>query len=196
VLHRGNCIVIGDLKYRLEDVKHYAHREANIPLHDGGLVQAAVALLVVAASEHPELLADTGEEDDESWMGQTVFRPTAGPEALGELDEQLDDHELAGTLVIGTERDGADVCAAFCVDSAGRVQRVSLEPPYVVRIVNASIEQFAGCFESFEASGRTMPRSNDDIAALRAKLIAIDSVAFEDEAGFWPKLLESLRARE
>ena len=51
VLQLGECIQVGAVKFRISEVREYALRGANIPLPGGRLLQAAMALLVVAASE-------------------------------------------------------------------------------------------------------------------------------------------------
>ncbi|NVB81974.1 MAG: hypothetical protein HOV81_26570 [Kofleriaceae bacterium] len=48
---RGEHIEIGPLKLRVDEVREYAIRGANLPLEHGQLLQAATALLVVAAEE-------------------------------------------------------------------------------------------------------------------------------------------------
>lgn len=51
VVLRGDRLQIGTLAFRIGDVREYALRGANIPLRHGRMVQAAMALLVVAAAE-------------------------------------------------------------------------------------------------------------------------------------------------
>jgi hypothetical protein len=51
VRHRGEYLQVGPSAYRISEVREYAVHGANIPLGNGGLLQAATALLVVAASE-------------------------------------------------------------------------------------------------------------------------------------------------
>jgi hypothetical protein len=50
----GELIQIGDLTFRISEVREYALRGANIPLTGGRLLQAAMAMLVVAAAERDE----------------------------------------------------------------------------------------------------------------------------------------------
>jgi hypothetical protein len=47
----GELLQIGDVKFRISEVREYALRGANLPLQGGRLLQAAMALLVVAAGE-------------------------------------------------------------------------------------------------------------------------------------------------
>lgn len=49
VIHSGDRIKVGSLAFRIDEVQKYALRGANLPLTRGGLLQAAMALLVVAA---------------------------------------------------------------------------------------------------------------------------------------------------
>jgi hypothetical protein len=42
---------VGKLAFRLREVEEYALQGANLPLSDGGLLQAAMAMLVVAAEK-------------------------------------------------------------------------------------------------------------------------------------------------
>jgi hypothetical protein len=53
VFQRGEYIVIGTLGFRIHEVREYALRGQNVPLTGGRLLQAALALLVVAAAERP-----------------------------------------------------------------------------------------------------------------------------------------------
>ena len=50
VLRRGDSIQVGSQAFRIDEVREYARRTANVPLQ-GFLIQAAVMLLVVAADE-------------------------------------------------------------------------------------------------------------------------------------------------
>jgi hypothetical protein len=50
VLQRGDYIQIGSLAFRIDEVTEYAMHGANLPLSGGRLIQAAMALLVVAAA--------------------------------------------------------------------------------------------------------------------------------------------------
>ena len=51
VVQRGDYIQVGKLAFRIGEVRDYALKGANLPLPQGALLQAAVALLVVAAAE-------------------------------------------------------------------------------------------------------------------------------------------------
>ncbi len=51
VCQRGEYIQVGTVAFRINEVREYALRGANIPLPGGALLQAAMALLVVAAVE-------------------------------------------------------------------------------------------------------------------------------------------------
>lgn len=51
VVRRGEHIHIGVRAFRIGEVEEYALRGANLPLGGGGLLQAAMALLVVAVAE-------------------------------------------------------------------------------------------------------------------------------------------------
>lgn len=48
---RGEFIQVGDLAFRVNEVREYAMQGANIPLNKGRLLQAALAMFVVAAAE-------------------------------------------------------------------------------------------------------------------------------------------------
>lgn len=50
VFEHGDYIQVGKLAFRTSEVREYALRGANLPLPDGNLIQAALALLVVAAA--------------------------------------------------------------------------------------------------------------------------------------------------
>jgi len=50
VLQRGDYIQVGKVTFRTSEVRDYALQGANLPLPDGSLLQAAMALLVVAAA--------------------------------------------------------------------------------------------------------------------------------------------------
>lgn len=77
---RGDFLEVGKLKsFRLSQVREYAHSGANLPLPGGRLLQAAMALLVVAAEER----ARSGEDLEalsarisayEEWTGRTAGR--------------------------------------------------------------------------------------------------------------------------
>jgi hypothetical protein len=51
VRFRNNFIEVGEMRFRLNEVKDYALHGANLPLPGGRLLQAAIALMVVAAGE-------------------------------------------------------------------------------------------------------------------------------------------------
>ncbi len=51
VLEQGNYIRVGRRSFRISEVREYAVRGANLPLEGGGLLQAAMAMCVVAAAE-------------------------------------------------------------------------------------------------------------------------------------------------
>lgn len=51
VLFRDRFIQIGRVAFRVDEVREYALRGANVPLTNGRVLQAAMALLVVAAAE-------------------------------------------------------------------------------------------------------------------------------------------------
>jgi hypothetical protein len=80
VVHlRGDYLQVGQVGFRITEVKEYALRGANLPLTGGRLLQAAVGLLVVAAEER----AAQGEDvtllskriaDYEAWSGHTAGR--------------------------------------------------------------------------------------------------------------------------
>ena len=76
---RGEYLQVGQVAFRITEVREYALRGANLPLTGGRLLQAAMGLLVVAA----ETRAKTGEDvsvlakriaDYEAWSGHTAGR--------------------------------------------------------------------------------------------------------------------------
>jgi hypothetical protein len=76
---RGDYLQVGQVAFRISEVREYALRGANLPLTGGRLLQAAMGLLVVAAEER----VSTGEDvsllskriaDYESWSGHTAGR--------------------------------------------------------------------------------------------------------------------------
>jgi len=76
---RGDHLEVGQVAYRISEVREYALRGANLPLPGGRLLQAAMGLLVVAAEER----AASGEDvavlskriaDYEAWSGHTAGR--------------------------------------------------------------------------------------------------------------------------
>ncbi|MGE0869083.1 MAG: hypothetical protein AB7P03_10980 [Kofleriaceae bacterium] len=76
---RGEYLQVGQVAFRISEVREYALRGANLPLTGGRLLQAAMGLLVVAA----EGRAAAGEDvallskriaDYEAWSGHTAGR--------------------------------------------------------------------------------------------------------------------------
>lgn len=76
---RGDYLQVGQVAFRIGEVREYALRGANLPLTGGRLLQAAMGLLVVAAEER----AAAGEDvavlskriaDYEAWSGHTAGR--------------------------------------------------------------------------------------------------------------------------
>jgi hypothetical protein len=76
---RGDYLQVGQVAFRISEVREYALRGANLPLTGGRLLQAAMGLLVVAAEER----AAAGEDlvvlskriaDYEAWSGHTAGR--------------------------------------------------------------------------------------------------------------------------
>lgn len=76
---RGEYLQVGQVAFRITEVREYALRGANLPLTGGRLLQAAMGLLVVAA----EIRAKAGEDttvlakriaDYEAWSGHTAGR--------------------------------------------------------------------------------------------------------------------------
>src|SRR5258705_2911734 len=79
VFLRGDYLQVGQVAFRIAEVREYALRGANLPLTGGRLLQAAMGLLVVAAEER----AAAGEDvsllskriaDYEAWSGHTAGR--------------------------------------------------------------------------------------------------------------------------
>jgi hypothetical protein len=79
VFLRGEYLQVGQVAFRITEVREYALRGANLPLTGGRLLQAAMGLLVVAAEER----AQAGEDlqllskrvaDYESWSGHHAGR--------------------------------------------------------------------------------------------------------------------------
>jgi hypothetical protein len=75
----GDFLQVGQVAFRIDEVREYALRGANLPLPGGRLLQAAMGLLVVAAEDR----ARTGEDvhvlsrriaDYEGWTGRTAGR--------------------------------------------------------------------------------------------------------------------------
>lgn len=76
---RDGALHVGGIAFRVDDVRDYALRGANLPLPGGRLLQAAMGLLVVAAAER----ARAGEDVDalseriaayERWTGRSAGR--------------------------------------------------------------------------------------------------------------------------
>jgi hypothetical protein len=79
VYQRGDYLQVGQVAFRITEVREHALRGANLPLTGGRLLQAAMGLLVVAAEDR----ATTGEDvsvlskriaDYEAWSGHTAGR--------------------------------------------------------------------------------------------------------------------------
>jgi hypothetical protein len=79
VFLNGDYLQVGQIAFRIQEVREYALRGANLPLSGGRLLQAAMGLLVVAAEER----AAAGEDvavlskriaDYESWSGHSAGR--------------------------------------------------------------------------------------------------------------------------
>ena len=76
---RGEYLQVGQVAFRISEVREYALRGANLPLTGGRLLQAAMGLLVVAAEERAaagEDLASLSKRvaDYEAWSGHTAGR--------------------------------------------------------------------------------------------------------------------------
>ena len=79
VFLRGEYLQVGQVAFKIAEVREYALRGQNLPLTGGRLLQAAMGLLVVAAEER----AHAGEDiallskrvaDYEAWTGHTAGR--------------------------------------------------------------------------------------------------------------------------
>lgn len=75
----GDFLVVGGKMFRIDEVREYALRGANLPLPGGRLLQAAMGLLVVAAEERAregeDLEALSGRiAEYEQWTGRTAGR--------------------------------------------------------------------------------------------------------------------------
>ena len=75
----GDYLEIGSMAYRIEEVREYALRGANLPLPGGRLLQAAMGLLVVAADERAGQGEDVEElsrrlAEYEQWTGRSGAR--------------------------------------------------------------------------------------------------------------------------
>jgi hypothetical protein len=76
---RGEYLQVGNVAFRIGEVREYALRGANLPLTGGRLLQAAMGLLVVAAEERASQGEDVGIlskriADYESWSGHHAGR--------------------------------------------------------------------------------------------------------------------------
>lgn len=74
VFQRGGYIVVGRHSFRLDEVREYARRGANLPLAGRGLLQASMAMFVVAA-------ADRDAVASAAWLGMRFGRPASAREA-------------------------------------------------------------------------------------------------------------------
>lgn len=83
VLSRGDFIQVGRFAYRISEVRDYALQGANIPLGEGRLLQAALAMFVVAAAErHAESVIrveDFWTERSGSGVGPPIVWLHGGP---------------------------------------------------------------------------------------------------------------------
>jgi hypothetical protein len=79
VFLRGDFLMVGQIAFRISEVREFALRGANLPLTGGRLLQAAMGLLVVAASgraaagENVAMLAKR-IADYEAWSGHSAGR--------------------------------------------------------------------------------------------------------------------------
>ena len=82
---RGDYLQVGQVAFRISEVREYALRGANLPLTGGRLLQAAMGLLVVAAEERAaagEDLAAAVEADRRlRSVERSHRRPLASPES-------------------------------------------------------------------------------------------------------------------
>ncbi|MCP4445279.1 MAG: hypothetical protein GY811_08045 [Myxococcales bacterium] len=79
VLVSGEYLEVGEIRFRIPEVRDYALRGGNLPLPGGRLLQAALGLLVVAADERArngEDLKILGERISayEEWTGRNAIR--------------------------------------------------------------------------------------------------------------------------
>jgi hypothetical protein len=80
VVHlRGDFLQVGQVAFKINEVREYALRGQNLPLTGGRLLQAAMGLLVVAAEERAAAGEDLGllskrVADYESWSGHHAGR--------------------------------------------------------------------------------------------------------------------------
>ena len=79
VVVAGDYLKVGEIRFRLDEVRDYAIRGGNLPLPGGRLLQAALGLLVVAADERArkgeDLKALSGRiAAYEEWTGRNAIR--------------------------------------------------------------------------------------------------------------------------
>lgn len=79
VLVSGEFLTVGDISFRIQEVRDYALRGANLPLPGGRLLQAAMGLLVVAAEERSQKGEDLPAltrriSEYEEWTGRNAGR--------------------------------------------------------------------------------------------------------------------------
>ena len=79
VFLRGEYLQVGQVAFRITEVREYALRGQNLPLTGGRLLQAAMGLLVVAAEERAAAGEDLGllskrVADYEAWSGHHAGR--------------------------------------------------------------------------------------------------------------------------
>lgn len=86
----GELLQVGSLEFRISDVRDYALRGANIPLGGGAVLQAAVALLVVAAAERDAEAASRSSSLENSGLANE-FRESAEHECDANADRE-DEH--------------------------------------------------------------------------------------------------------
>ncbi len=75
----GDYLHVGGVAFRVDEVRDYALRGANLPLPGGRLLQAAMGLLVVAAEERARMgedlqLLSARISEYEKWTGRTAGR--------------------------------------------------------------------------------------------------------------------------
>ncbi|MEZ4365662.1 MAG: hypothetical protein R2939_05170 [Kofleriaceae bacterium] len=76
---RDGHLLVGQIGFRIEDVREHALRGANLPLPGGRLLQAALGLLVVAADARARAGEDVARlakrvADYEAWSGRSAGR--------------------------------------------------------------------------------------------------------------------------
>jgi hypothetical protein len=80
VVHlQGDFLKVGNISFKISEVREYALRGHNLPLTGGRLLQAAMGLLVVAAEERAQAGEDLGllskrVADYEAWSGHHAGR--------------------------------------------------------------------------------------------------------------------------